>query len=182
MNWKGAGIKMDLKSKEKWIKEYDSIKKVKQIIKELSKNKVVVYTYGVWDIIHPGHIKLLVRARELGDFLIVGVVEDEPVRKLKGDGRPVQLLADRLFDIAALGCVDAAIVQKQYDPTEELNALGRVDILAKGDDWKNIPGTEAIIAMGGKLVKLPYSPEHSTSSLVSKITGKPKSNHGEPKC
>ncbi|MBT6047196.1 MAG: adenylyltransferase/cytidyltransferase family protein [Candidatus Scalindua sp.] len=166
----------------KWIKSYSSIDDVHRVVKILPDNMVVVYTYGVWDLLHPGHIKLMIRAKDLGDFLIVGVVEDGPVRKLKGEGRPVQNLEERLFNVGALRCVDAAIIQGKYDPSEEMKAIRKINILTKGDDWENIPGTKTIHELGGKLIKLPYSPEHSTSSMVAKISGKPKTNHGEPEC
>jgi glycerol-3-phosphate cytidylyltransferase len=142
----------------------------------------IVYTYGVWDLLHPGHLRLLARAKELGDFLVVGVVADEPVRKLKGEGRPTQNLDERLKIVGSLRFVDVAIPQALYDPSPDMLALGRLDILTKGDDWENIPGTGAIEKMGGKLIKLSYSQEYSSSALISKISGKPKTAAGEPEC
>ncbi len=165
-----------------WIKSYDSIDDAYSIVKTLPDDMVVVYTYGVWDLLHPGHIKLMIRARDLGDFLIVGVVKDGPVRELKGEGRPVQSLEERLFNVGALRCVDAAIIQEKYDPSDEMKTIRKLNILTKGDDWEKIPGTKTIRELGGTLVKLPYSPEHSTSSMVAKISGKPRTNHGEPEC
>jgi len=164
----------------KWVKAFHSLEEVKSIIKKLPNQKTVVYTYGVWDLLHPGHINLLRRAREIGDFLIVGVVADEPVRKLKGGGRPVQNFDDRLSVVGSLRCVDAAIPQTLYDPSDELLFLERIDVLTKGDDWENIPGTETIEAMGGKMVKLGYSRGYSTSQTISKLTGETVTSHGEP--
>lgn len=130
----------------------------------------IVYTYGVFDLLHPGHVILLERAKALGDFLVVGIVADEPVRKLKGKDRPVMSQKDRLELIKALRCVDAVIEQPEYDPSEIiLNSPWKIDILAKGDDWEYIPGTEAIESIGGKLVKLPYTKEYSTTAMVKKV-------------
>lgn len=166
---------------EKWVKIFKTALQLKEILESLPKTKIVVYTYGAWDLLHPRHIKLLAAARELGDFLIVGVVADEPIRELKGHGRPVQPLADRLFSVGALRFVDAAIPQDKYDPSGQLKELKRVNILTKGDDWENIPGTETITKMGGRLVKLSYSCEYSSSAIISKISGKDVKKFGEPK-
>lgn len=167
---------------ENLLKMYHSVLDCRKTILQLETSKKVVYTYGVWDLLHPGHIKLLIRARKLGDFLVVGVVKDKPIKCLKGKDRPIQSLNERLFIVSALKCVDVAIVQSEYDPSRELRKIGRVDILVKGDDWERIPGGNTIRAMGGKLIKLSYSSGYSTSALVSKISGKPIVKHREPKC
>jgi len=166
----------------KWLKVFDSPNEIKKIVTNLPTQKRTVYTYGVWDLLHPGHIKLLMKARELGDYLIVGVVTDEPIRNLKGKNRPIQKLQDRLFIVGSLSCVDAVLAQSKYDPTTELLGIKRVDVLTKGDDWENIPGQNTIKKMGGELIKLKYTPEFSTSRIVTKISGKKQNKHGEPKC
>lgn len=147
-----------------WINKYDEIEDLKILLHNLPDKLKIVYTYGAFDILHPGHIKFLTRARELGDFLIVGVVSDSPVKKLKGPKRPIQVLEDRLINIASLRCVEAAIIQKDYDPSQELRHLSRIDILTKGNDWSYIPGKETIESMGGKLIQLRYSKDFSTSN------------------
>ena len=152
-----------------WIKKYYSANDLKPTLQDLPEKYKIVYTYGAFDILHPGHIKFLTRARELGDFLIVGVVSDTPIRKLRGLNRPIQELEDRLTNIGSIRCVDAAITQIDYNPSEELRQLGRIDILTKGDDWEYIPGTETVISMGGKLIQLDYTKEHSTSKIVNKM-------------
>ena len=132
-----------------------------------------IYTYGAYDLLHPGHIKFLKRARELGDYLIVGVVADEAVRELKGDDRPVQEQKDRAYIIENLDCVDEVVLQDGYDPSRCLKAhKGKIDFLVKGDDWDYIPGTETIEELGGTLVKLPYSKKYSTSGVINKIRKK----------
>lgn len=132
-----------------------------------------VYTYGAWDLIHPGHIKLLERAKALGDYLIVGIVSDDAIKNLKGTDRPIQTQVDRAYVIESIIHVDEIVLQEGYDPTanlEKCEAEGKhIDILAKGDDWDYIPGTETIEKLGGVLVKLKYTKGHSTSSIVTKL-------------
>ena len=110
------------------------------------------------------------RAKELGDFLIVGTVGDGPVKKLKGDLRPVQGFKDRMSNIGFLRFVDAVVFQAEYDPSSVLKKLHKINILTKGDDWDYIPGTETIEMLGGKLVLLTYSQNYSTSKLVDKVS------------
>ena len=153
-------------------KIYESIYELNKVLEKLGKSKTIVYTYGVWDLFHPGHALLLSRAKKLGDFLIVGTVADAPVKKLKGDLRPVQSQDDRIVTVGSLRFVDAAVHQKKYNPSDVLAKLFKVDILAKGDDWDYIPGQETIKSRGGNLVKLSYSRNYSSSSLVSKMSGK----------
>ncbi len=145
---------------------------INKILESLPIGKKIVYTYGVWDLLHPGHTRLLMRAKELGDFLIVGTVDDAPVRKLKGNLRPVQGFKDRMSNIGFLKFVDAVLYQEAYDPSAVMRRLHRVDILTKGDDWDYIPGTETIEELGGELILLSYSEDYSTSKLVNKVSNK----------
>lgn len=153
-------------------KIYESLNDLNRVLDKLGKSKTIVYTYGVWDLFHPGHALLLSRAKRVGDFLIVGTVADSPVKKLKGKSRPVQSQDDRVITVGSLRFVDAAVYQKEYDPSDILKKLFRVDILLKGDDWDYIPGQETIESLGGKLVKLSYSQNYSSSAIVSKMSGK----------
>jgi len=146
---------------------------LKDKINKLPKNQKIVYTYGAWDLYHPGHVNLLRRVKKLGDFLIVGVLADRPIRDLKGKDRPTQSQEERLIVISSSRYVDAAISQPEYDPSQQLRQIQRIDILTKGDDWDYIPGTETIEELGGKLVKLSYTQGFSTSMLVKKL-GKQK--------
>jgi len=137
--------------------------------------KKIVYTYGVFDILHYGHILLLKRAKKLGDYLIVGIVSDISVKEKKGKERPIQNQKDRINIMKSIIYVDKVIIQKEFDPTKELkklNAKGfKVDVLCKGDDWDYIPGQEIIKRMGGKLIRLSYSKKYSTTNIVKKIRG-----------
>jgi len=155
-----------------WIKKYSKISELNSLLKNLPKKKKIVYTYGAFDLLHPGHIRLLVRAKELGDYLIVGIVSDNPIKNLKGKDRPIQKFDDRLTIVGSLRCVDAVIEQLDYDPSNELKKLNRVNILTKGNDWDYIPGTETIESMGGELILLNYTEKFSTSKIVKNIKKK----------
>lgn len=138
------------------------------VIFEHIKPKIVVYTYGAFDLLHPGHIKMLETAASFGDELIVGIVGDKAIRDLKGKDRPIQNEKDRLRTVQSLKCVDVAMMQKDYDPEPNLEKI-KPDILVKGDDWDHIPGQEWMKKHGGKLIKPPYSGGWSTSATVKKI-------------
>lgn len=133
----------------------------------------IVYTYGAWDLFHPGHIKLLQRAKDLGDYLVVGVVADAAIKELKGKDRPIQSQQDRATILEHIDIVDEVMMQDAYDPSPNLRKLASENktpaILTKGDDWTYIPGTETIEELGGMLVKLSYSKGFSTSDTVKKI-------------
>ena len=152
-----------------FVSVYSDIGILNQKLANLDKGRKIVYTYGAWDLLHPGHINYLLRASELGAFLIVGVVADKPIMDLKGNNRPIQKQFDRMLILGSLRCVDAVIPQPEYDPSDQLKSIHRVDILTKGDDWEYIPGTETIEELGGKLIKFSYTKGFSTSSLVSKV-------------
>lgn len=133
--------------------------------------KKIVYTYGAFDLLHPGHIKMLETAASYGDKLIVGIVGDKAIRDLKGKDRPIQNEKDRLRIVQSIKCVDIAMKQKDYDPEPNLEKV-KPDILVKGDDWDHIPGQEWMEKHGGKLIKPKYSKGWSTSSTVKKMGGK----------
>ncbi len=138
------------------------------VIFEHVKFNKTVYTYGAFDLLHPGHIRMLESAKSFGDKLIVGIVGDNAIRKLKGKDRPIQNEKDRLRIVASLKCVDEVMPQKEYDPVPNLEKV-KPDILVKGDDWDYIPGQEWIEKHGGKLIKPGYSSGWSTSETVKKI-------------
>jgi len=146
--------------------------KIKGIVFEfgnINRGKTI-YTYGVFDLMHPGHINILEKAKELGSNLVVGVVGDAAVAKLKGHNRPIQNQAHRIRMISSLKCVDSVIPQTGYDPVPNMEAINP-DILVKGDDWDHIPGQEWITAKGKQLVKPAYSSGYSTSDIIKKIQG-----------
>ena len=151
------------------MKSVDGEEEIIKVLNSFDENTIVVYTYGAWDLIHPGHVNLLNRAKEMGDVLIVGVVSNEPIKELKGDTRPTQDVKDRMIMVDSIKSVDFVVEQKKYDPSDCLRRLGNVSLLVKGDDWDYIPGEETIQEVGGKLVKLSYTSGFSTSSLIKKI-------------
>jgi D-beta-D-heptose 7-phosphate kinase/D-beta-D-heptose 1-phosphate adenosyltransferase len=131
--------------------------------------KTVVFTNGVYDILHPGHVRYLQAARALGDALIVGVNSDRSVRANKGPSRPVNPEAERAEVIAALSCVDAAIVFDEETPYEIIKRL-QPDILVKGADWAEdaIVGRDVVEARGGRVVRMPVEHGFSTTSLIER--------------
>jgi D-glycero-beta-D-manno-heptose 1-phosphate adenylyltransferase len=137
-----------------------------------SAGKVVVFTNGVYDLIHPGHIRYLQSARALGDALIVGVNSDRSVRANKGPGRPVNPEAERAELIAALSCVDAAIVFDEDTPHEIIARL-QPDVLVKGADWAAdaIVGRDIVEARGGRVVRMPVEQGFSTTGLIERVRG-----------
>lgn len=130
-----------------------------------------VYTYGAFDLLHPGHIKMLEVAKSYGEKLVVGIVSDKAIKELKGKDRPIQNQEDRLRIIDSLKCVDVTMHQKEYDPVPNLEKV-KPDILVKGNDWDYIPGQEWIEEHGGKIIKPSYHKGWSTSSTVQKMGGK----------
>ncbi|ORX05545.1 PfkB family carbohydrate kinase [Mycolicibacillus trivialis] len=128
----------------------------------------VVATGGCFDLLHTGHVRLLRRARELGDALIVLINSDESVRRLKGEGRPVVSAQDRARVLAALACVDGVVIFNDTDPTAMLDRL-RPDIWVKGGDYRDVdlPEGPTISRNGGDVVLLPTVPGYSTSKLIA---------------
>lgn len=124
----------------------------------------IVFVPGVWDLLHAGHLNLLWRARQLGDVLVVSVVEDDGVFAYK-HRMPAETCALRLAKISHLSFVDVAEVQKTTDPTPLLERF-RPAVLAHGDDWERLrEGHETLERLGIEFVRLPYTPEVSTTLL-----------------
>ena len=130
----------------------------------------VVFTNGCFDLLHPGHIRLLEQARALGDVLVVGLNSNSSLRHLKGPGRPLVPETERAELLAALAAVDAVTIFDEPTPHELIAAL-RPDVLVKGGDWDpdDIVGGAEVEAAGGRVVTLPYLEGYSTSALISKI-------------
>ena len=132
--------------------------------------KTVVFTNGVFDLLHVGHLRYLQQARALGDALIVGLNSDRSVRANKGAGRPITPEAERAEILSALACVDGVVVFDEDTPHEIIAAL-QPDVLVKGADWAAdaIVGRDVVEARGGRVVRVPIEAGHSTSALVEKI-------------
>lgn len=131
----------------------------------------LVFTNGVFDILHRGHVTYLARARALGAALLVALNSDSSARRLgKGAGRPLNPLADRLAVVAALECIDA-VTWFDEDTPEALVAACRPQVLAKGGDWpvERIAGAGGVLARGGKVVSIAFEHQRSTTELVQRI-------------
>jgi len=130
----------------------------------------VVFTNGVFDLLHPGHVRYLQQARALGDALIVGVNSDRSVRSNKGQGRPITPELERCEILEALVCVDAVVVFDEDTPHALVEAI-QPDVLVKGADWAEdaIVGRASVEARGGRVVRVTIEQGYSTTELLKKI-------------
>jgi D-beta-D-heptose 7-phosphate kinase/D-beta-D-heptose 1-phosphate adenosyltransferase len=130
----------------------------------------VVFTNGVFDLLHRGHIDVLVAARAMGAALVVGVNDDASVRRLKGPERPVRAAADRAYVLAALEPVDAVVIFPEDTPLELIRVL-RPDILVKGGDYTadTIVGRADVESWGGRVAVVPLTVGHSTTSTIDRL-------------
>ena len=132
----------------------------------------IVFTNGVFDLLHPGHIRYLQHARQLGDALILGINSDRSVRAVKGPDRPITPEAERAEILAALECVDAVAIFDEETPFAIISAI-QPDVLVKGADWAAdaIVGRDVVEARGGRVVRANVQEGYSTSSMIKKIRG-----------
>ncbi len=130
----------------------------------------VVFTNGVFDLLHPGHIRYLQDARALGDALIVAVNSDRSVRANKGPERPINMEQERAELLLALGCVDAVTIFDEETPHAVISHI-QPDILVKGADWgpDNIIGRDVVEARGGRVVRVDLAPGYSTTELIRRV-------------
>jgi len=133
---------------------------------------LIVFTNGVFDLLHPGHVRYLQQARTLGDVLIVAINADRSVRANKGPARPITPEQERAEILGALECVDAVTIFDEETPFEIIRAL-QPDVLVKGADWAHdaIVGRDIVEARGGKVVRIPVEQGHSTTSILARIKG-----------
>ena len=137
---------------------------------ERDQGRRIVFTNGVFDILHRGHVTLLSRAKELGDVLVVGVNSDASVRRLKGAERPVNPLDDRVQVLAALSCVDYIVPFEEDTPDDLIHAI-RPDVFVKGGDYtrETLPETGLVESLGGEVRILPYIDDRSTTGVIERI-------------
>ena len=131
----------------------------------------LVFTNGVFDLLHRGHVTYLERARALGASLLVALNSDASARRLgKGEERPINALEDRMALVAALGAVDA-VTWFEQDTPEALIAASRPEVLVKGGDWpvERIVGARDVLARGGQVVSIPFEHERSTTRMLERI-------------
>jgi rfaE bifunctional protein nucleotidyltransferase chain/domain len=135
-----------------------------------SKGGLVVFTNGVFDLLHPGHIRYLQDARRLGALLIVGVNSDRSVRAIKEPGRPLNPEDERAEVLLSLECVDAVVVFDEDTPLWLIEAV-QPDVLVKGADWgpAEIIGRDVVEARGGRVVRIELAPGYSTTELIRRV-------------
>ena len=134
----------------------------------------VVFTNGVFDILHPGHVRYLQQARALGDVLIIGLNADASVRRNKGPQRPINDEQERAEILAALECVDCVVIFTEDTPAEIIKAI-QPDILVKGADWAEdaIVGRDTVEARGGQVIRIPVEQGFSTTEIIRKVRALP---------
>jgi len=139
-----------------------------------AEGRKVVFTNGVFDLLHPGHVRYLRAARSEGDALIVGVNSDRSTRAIKGPARPVVPEAERAEVLAALASVDAVVIFDEETPDEIIRRL-QPDVLVKGADWPSdqIVGRGTVEARGGRVVRVPVIAGQSTTSIVERVRAVP---------
>jgi len=130
----------------------------------------VVFTNGVFDVLHRGHVALLVAARAEGAALVVGLNSDASVHRIKGPERPLNRERDRAYVLGALACVDAVVLFDEDTPAGLIAAL-QPDVLVKGADYapEEIVGADVVIARGGRVVRFPLEPGFSTTGLIARM-------------
>ena len=135
-----------------------------------SKNKKVVFTNGVFDVLHRGHVEYLKKASELGHYLIIGINSDASVKKIKGPLRPINTEFDRAFIISEFRFTSGVIIFNEETPINIIKIL-LPDVLVKGADWKtaDIVGKNEVEANGGEVRTIEFVPEKSTSGTIEKI-------------
>ena len=140
------------------------------IFLQKERKKVIVFTNGCFDIIHKGHICYLNEAKSLGDILFIGLNSDNSVKKIKGEGRPINSEKDRKYVLNNLKAVDFVEVFNEETPLELIKQV-RPNILVKGGDWKldEIVGHEFVLDNGGNVYNLTFVEGYSTTNIVKKI-------------
>ena len=130
----------------------------------------IVFTNGCFDIMHVGHVRYLADAGSEGDLLVVGLNSDASVRIIKGDKRPIVRQNHRAEVLASLGCVDFIVIFDEPDPLKLIQTL-KPDVLVKGEDWTEdaIVGAESVKSHGGKIVRISFVEESSTTAIIEKI-------------
>jgi len=132
--------------------------------------KKIVFTNGCFDILHHGHLELLVQAASLGNILVLGLNTDQSVRQLKGPERPVTNEQDRAFQLASLLCVDSVCLFDEQTPLELIELI-RPDVLVKGGDYtfETIVGADFVTSYGGSVAVIPFVEGYSTTSILQRI-------------
>ena len=154
--------------RENKIKSSQAIKSLAAKLRK--KGKKVVFTNGCFDLLHVGHVRYLRRAREAGDFLVVGLNSDSSVRRIKGPGRPILPGRERAELLSALEFVDAVVIFSEPTPIRLIELI-RPDVLVKGADWSadQIVGGDLVRLSGGQVRRIPLAKGKSSSAIIKRI-------------
>jgi D-glycero-beta-D-manno-heptose 1-phosphate adenylyltransferase len=152
----------------KKIKDLSSLKKEIEALK--AQGERIVFTNGCFDLLHPGHIRYLYAARQMGDYLVVALNTDRSVKIIKGANRPIQSQDERTEILAALSFVDAVVLFDEENPLMVIQQLVP-NVLVKGGDWTEdkIIGADVVKQAGGVVKSLPFVTGYSTTALIEKI-------------
>jgi D-beta-D-heptose 7-phosphate kinase / D-beta-D-heptose 1-phosphate adenosyltransferase len=176
-------LKNNLNGDAKFFEDWQSFALQLQSIRE--QNKRIVFTNGVFDILHSAHIAYLNEAKSFADILVIGVNTDESVHRLKGPERPINSLIERCRVLAGLSCVDFVVPFGESNPINLIRVV-KPDVYVKGGDYtrETLPEAEVVESFGGELRILPYQENHSTTSVIERIqslkNGGKKSSHTKP--
>ena len=153
------------------IKDWNKLKS--EIDKLKREGKKIVFTNGCFDILHAGHVDYLLKAKELGDALVVGLNSDASISRIKGNARPIVPLEERAFVMANLKPVDFVTIFEEDTPYELIKTIVP-DYLVKGADWadENIVGRDIVIANGGEIKRIEFTVQQSTSKIIKTILEK----------
>jgi len=150
-----------------------TVEEIKQeVIRMRLKSKTIAFTNGVFDILHEGHIAVLSQAASFADVLIVGVNSDASVKKLKGEGRPVNNENSRALIIASLIMVDAVVIFNEETPLELIKII-KPDVLIKGGDYttETMVGSKEVLDNGGRIEIIPIKEGFSTTGIIKRVSG-----------
>jgi ADP-heptose synthase, bifunctional sugar kinase/adenylyltransferase len=148
------------------------LKELLELLEKVRGKKKIVFTNGCFDILHAGHADYLNKAKSLGDILVVGINSDASVRRIKGEKRPILPQQMRAYLLDNLKPVDYVVIFEEDTPLELIKAI-KPDVLVKGADWdlERIVGADFVLSYGGRVERIAFSFDISTSKVVERILG-----------
>ncbi|MBL4902037.1 MAG: D-glycero-beta-D-manno-heptose 1-phosphate adenylyltransferase [Desulfocapsa sp.] len=156
------------------VEDSDKVISLRQLVQKVTVRKQIgqkiVFTNGCFDILHAGHVDYLQQARRQGDFLVLGLNDDQSIRSIKGPSRPINNEIQRARVLAALGCVDAVVLFGEDTPLNLISTLCP-DVLVKGADWEEdeIVGAKEVKAAGGRVERIAFVNDTSTTGMIKQI-------------
>jgi rfaE bifunctional protein nucleotidyltransferase chain/domain len=148
------------------------LKELLELLEKVRGKKKIVFTNGCFDILHAGHADYLNKAKSLGDILVVGINSDASMRRIKGEKRPILPQQMRAYLLDNLKPVDYVVIFEEDTPLELIKAI-KPDVLVKGADWdlERIVGADFVLSYGGRVERIPFSFDISTSKVIERILG-----------